>query len=408
VTEPVLIVGVGGDGAAGLPPALLARIAGADELWGGERLLAHWPDFPGKKVLVKGDIADRAAALPMRRERRIVVLASGDPGFYGIASTVLRHVPPVDVEIVPHAGSLQTAFARVGLPWNDAIFTSAHARPLAEVVGWARRAPKLGILTDPRHTPGHIAQTLLDAGLPDCRAVVAEKLGLPDERITDARLRDVAEMAFDPLNVLLLVQDDGWRPAPAFAPRPDDAYDHRRGLITKRDARALILARLALRETDVVWDVGAGSGAVSVEAAELAWRGRVYAVEHDAENLGYIRRNAARHGALNVDVVEGRAPGALADLPAPDAVFVGGTGGALAAIFHHIAGTARPGCRVAASFATLENLGEALACGRELGWGMDVTQVNIAHGADIAGRTRLAPLNPVFIVSTTLAGAEDV
>jgi precorrin-6Y C5,15-methyltransferase (decarboxylating) len=342
--------------------------------------------------------------LAERSERRVIVLASGDPGFYGVAGTLLRYLPPEEVEIVSHASSLQVAFARAGIDWNDAILTSAHARPLAEVVGWARRARKLGILTDQHNTPGLIARTLLDAGLPDCRAIVAENLGMPDERLVDGRLSDLTGMTFAPLNALLLIQDEGWRPYPAFAPRLDEVYAHRRGLISKRDVRALILARLALRETDVMWDVGAGSGAVSVEAAELAWRGQVFAVERDPENLGYIRQNAARFGALNATVVEGHAPAALQDLPAPDAVFIGGTGGALEAIFHHVADAAWPGCRIVASFATLENLSRALTCVRKLGWRMTVAQVNVAYGVDIAGKTRLSPSNPVFIVSATLEG----
>ena len=398
----VLIVGVPGEGPTGLPSALLARIEQADDLWGSERLLAHWPDFRGTKVRIGGDIAARAAALREHGDRQVVVLASGDPGFYGIAGTLLRVLPADEVEIVPHASALQVAYARAGLVWNDAVFTSAHSRPLAEIVGWARRAPKLGILTDPKNTPGQIAETLLAAGLQDCRAVVAENLGMADEALTDTRLHDLPDRDFAPLNVLLLIQDDGWQSAAAFAPRPDEAYAHRRGLITKQDVRALSLARLAIGETSTVWDIGAGSGAVSIEAAELAWRGQVYAIEHDAENLAYIHRNRNHFGALNVTVVAGRAPEQLAGLPAPDAVFIGGTGGALEAIFSHITEAARPGCRIAANFATLENLNRALTCARELGWVAVVAQVNIAYGNEIAGMTRLAPVNPVFIVSTVL------
>ena len=177
-----------------------------------------------------------------------------------------------------------------GIPWSDAAFTSAHARPLSEVVGWAKRVPKLGVLTDPKQTPDLIAQALLDAQVEDCRAVVAENLGLPDERLTDTRLSALPQMKFEPLNVLLLVHDEHWAPRPLFAPRPDDSYAHRRGLITKADVRALVLPRLALCETDIVWDIGAGSGALSIEMAEIAWRGQVYAIEQDSENAGYIAR----------------------------------------------------------------------------------------------------------------------
>lgn len=395
----VLIVGVGAEGPASLAPALVERIAQADQLWGSRRLLLHWTSHPAPKTVIGADVAQRAQQLTRRGCLRVVILASGDPGFYGIAATVLRVLPAQEVEIVPHVTSLQMAFARIGVDWNRSVLTSAHSRPLSEVAGWARRTRKLGLLTDGQDAPSTIARTLLDAGIADCRAVVAENLSLPEERIIDTRLARLPGAKFDPLNVLLLIQDEDWRPRPAFAPRPEKAYAHRRGLITKRDVRALSLARLALRENDVVWDVGAGSGAVSVETAELAWRGQVYAVERDAENVACIRQNVARFGALNVSVIEGTAPLALAGLPQPTAVFIGGTGGDMQSILRHIDGVAQSGCRVVANLATLENLVETLQVSRELGWRTEVAQASIAHGTEIAGLTRLAPLNPVFILS---------
>ncbi len=400
--ERILVIGVGAEGPGSLPAALQARIAQADQLWGGQRLLSFWADHPAEKVAIGANIAGLVGQLSGRGEQRVVMLASGDPGFYGLVATLLRHLPPQELEIIPHVSSLQLAFARAGLAWNEAIFTSAHARPLAEVVGWAKRAAKLGILTDRQHSPATIAQTLLDIGLDDCRAIVAENLGQPDEQLTDTRLAALPGLEFGPLNVLLLVQDEGWQPWPIFAPRPDEAYAHRRGLITKADVRALSLARLAVTETDTIWDIGAGSGAVSVELAELAWRGQLFAIEHDAENLDYIRANCRRFGALNVTVVAGRAPAALADLPQPDAVFVGGSGGEMAGILQQLDRALRPGGRVVLNLATLENLNEAITLLKSLNWSLEVTQVNLAQGQAIAGLTRLAPLNPVFIVSGTV------
>jgi precorrin-6Y C5,15-methyltransferase (decarboxylating) len=397
--HPILVVGVGAEGPTGLAPGLLERIAQADQLWASKRLLAHWSSHPASKVVVGADVAQRVRQLVYRGGQRVVILASGDPGFYGISATVLRALPAEEVEIVPHVSSLQLAFARIGTDWSEAVLTSAHSRSLSEVVGWARRARKLGILTDHRHTPSAIARTLLDAGLADCRAVVAENLGLPDERITDTHLARLPDADFGPLNVLLLLRDEGWRPWPAFAPRPEEAYAHRRGLITKWDVRALSLARLGLHEADVVWDIGAGSGAVSVEMAELAWRGQVYAVERDVENVACIGENVARFGVLNVCIIQGCAPEVLSELPRPSAVFIGGTGGAMAPILRYVSGVAQPGCRVVANLATLENLVQMLQVTRDLGWTTEVAQVSIAHGKAIAGLTRLVPLNPVFILS---------
>ena len=403
MAHKVLVVGVGSEGPAGLPLVLQNRIAQADLLCGSERLLEHWAGLQVEKMIIRANIPELVERLRRRGEARVVVLASGDPCFYGIAGTLLRYLPADELEIVPHVTSPQLAFAKAGIPWSDAIFISAHARPLAEVVGWARRAPKLGILTDHKHTPALIAEVLLKAGIEDCRAIVAENLGLPDERLTDTRLSALPGMEFSPLNVLLLIHDPDWRPQPVFAPRPAEAYVHRRGLITKAEVRTLILARLALSETDIAWDIGAGSGAVSIEMALLAWRGRVFAVEQDAENLAYLRENISRFGVLNVEVVAGSAPAALEGLPQPDAVFIGGSGGQMQGILDVVCRRLRPGGRIVLSVVTLENLNEAVSGLKARGFAAEMTLVNVARSKSIADLTRFEALTPVFVVTGTPA-----
>jgi precorrin-6Y C5,15-methyltransferase (decarboxylating) len=399
----ILVVGVSGRGRAAVDPALAARIAAADLLCGTTRLLAEWPDCAGEKLAIGANIPAVIERLAARGDAAAVVLGTGDPSLFGIAGTLARHFPSDELEIVPGVSSVQLAFARIGRPWDDAVVASAHGRPMAEALGWARRAGKLAILTDETNTPANIAVALLARGAADCRAVVAERLELPGERIVDARLADLPGQSFASPNVLLLLPDADWQPAPVGAPRPDDAYAHRCGLITKRDVRALSLIRLALSATDTVWDIGAGSGAMSIEMAEWAWRGRVYAVEHDAECASFIAANCARYGADNVTLIEGRAPDVLATLPAPDAVFIGGTGGSLTEIVARVTAACRLGCRIVLNLATLENLAQAHAALRELGWQTALAQVNLAYGEPIAGLTRLAPANPVFIVSATQA-----
>jgi precorrin-6Y C5,15-methyltransferase (decarboxylating) len=401
----ILVVGITGKGRAALDEALQARIAAADLLCGGARLLAEWPDCAGEKLVISTNVASVIERLRARGDARAVVLSTGDPSLYGIGGALARCLPADELEIVPGVSSVQLAFARVGLPWDDAVIASAHGRPLAEALGWARRAAKLAILTDETNTPAAIAAALLARGIADCRAVVAERLELPGERVTDARLADLPGRAFASPNILLLLRDADWRPEPMGLPRGDDAYAHRRGLITKRDVRALSLIRLALAPTDTAWDIGAGSGAMSIEMAEQAWRGRVYAVERDPECLDFVRANCDRYGADNVTVVAGAAPAALSELPPPDAVFVGGSGGALPEILRHVAAVARPGCRLVLNLATLEHLAQAQATLVELGWPPAIVQVNLAYAEPIAGLTRLAPANPVFIVSAARPAA---
>ena len=399
--EPILVVGVGAGGRESVLPSVCERVLMADLLYGAPRLLALWPDHGGQQVCLDADIAKLVQDLQARGEKKVAVLASGDPGFYGIGSTLLERLGAEELEIVPNVSSLQLACARAGVAWDKAVFLSAHGRPLADIIGWARHFPCLGILSDPIHTPGMLAETLLKAGCEDCRAVVAENLGLPGERLTETRLAALSatrSQPIAPLNVLLLIRPAQWRPYPSFAPRPDEAYAHRRGLITKADVRALCLARLALRETDTVWDIGAGSGAMSIEMAEMAWRGRVFAVEHDAENVTYIQQNRERFGAANVDVVAGRAPAVLSGLPAPQAAFIGGTDGQMPEILAHIDSVATSGCRVVLSLVTIENLQQALRVMDDLGWSPQLTQASLAQGQSIGQLTRLVPLNPVFLV----------
>lgn len=405
--EPVTIIGIGLEGAAGLSEELRELIAQADELWGGERLLDAWPSPGTHKVALGGDLMETLQNLKERPpERKVVILASGDPLFYGVAASVLKILPKDEVRVYPQVSSLQTAFARVRLSWQDAALTSAHARPVCEVIGLARRYPKLGILTDPVQTPAWIAAQLLAAHVPDCRAVVCENLGEMDEKITDTRLVELVGKTFSPLNVLLLVHDPDWKPAPAFAPRSDSAYRHKNGLITKRDVRILSLARLELCETDLVWDVGAGSGAVSVEMAELVWRGRVFAVERDAECLTCLRENVTCWGAINVEIVKGQAPQALANLPAPTAVFIGGSGGQLINILERVEAAARPGCRIVANFALLENMLIGMNWMRAHGWRPELSEAQFSYGTPTGEGTRLVPSNPVFILSGAIPGRD--
>ena len=395
----IWIIGLGLGNSQSLSPQASKIVKDANLLIGGKRLLSNFKTHPAEKITISKNLKEIIARLQTRANEKIVVLASGDPGFHGIAGTLLKHFPPNEIQIMPNITSLQAAFAKIGLSWNEAVFRSAHAHPLSDILGWAKRVPKLGILTDSVNTPAEIAKHLIQAGVPDCRAVVAENMGGLDESLSDTRLGALVDRTFSPLNVLLLIHDEGWVPASQFSPRPESAYAHRRGLITKADIRALSLTRLSLSEKDIIWDIGAGSGAVSIEIAEITWRGTVFAIERDAENLAYIRENINRYGILNIEVIEGYAPEALKELPPPNAVFIGGTGGKMQSILNHIKAVAPSGCRVVINLATIENFQEAMALMRSLDWSPNLTQLNISYGKDIAGFTRLSPINPVFIIS---------
>ena len=399
----VTVVGVGADGCAGLSSRAAGAVAAAGVLAGGERHLAFFPQFRGERVVLGRDLdgaLDRIAALA--DEAQVCVLASGDPLFFGVGARLLRRLPAEDLEFLPHPTSVQWAFARAGLPWDDAAWLSVHGRGLEGLAARLRLRRKAALLTDPAHGPAAVARHLLEHGVRGLRAILCEDLGGAGERVRGFELEALASVEeAHPLHVLLLLRPEGWSPPPVLPDLPDESFDRRRGLLTKREVRLLALGALALREESVVWDVGAGSGSVAIAAALLASAGRCWAVESDEECLAHCRTNLRRHGADNVRVVAGRAPAALEGLEAPDAVFVGGSGGQLAAILRLSAERLRPGGRLVVSAVTLETLEEARRELARLGLAPAVLQAGLARSEPLAGRTRLAPLSPVHLITAT-------
>lgn len=402
----VTIVGVGDDGAAGLAPRALEAVARARLLVGGDRHLALFPESRAERIaLGKGLDAALDRIRLAADSGPVCVLASGDPLFFGIGPRVVEALGPARVEILPQPSSLQQAFARVGLAWDDATFLSLHGRPRDGLLARLRRRAKVACFTDAANSPAAIARHLSAHGETGWTAWVCERLGGEAERVRSFRLDALAACAdVDPLNVLVLVRDPGWRPPPVIPFLPDEAFSTRNGLLTKREVRLAALGALGLAEGSVLWDVGAGSGSVAIEAALLAPEGRVYAVERDAEMLGHLERNVRTHGADNVRIVAGAAPAALEGLEPPDAVFVGGSGGDLSAILDRSLAALRPGGRLVVNAALLDTLEEARRFLAARGLRPEVTLASFARGAPIAGSLRLDPLSPVHVVAVGKPG----
>ena len=405
----VLVVGTGDSGAASLTQEGLAAVRAADVLCGGARHLAFFPEYRGETIAIKGGLEPVLGRIRAARDagRRVVVLASGDPGFFGIGATLTQELGSDAIRVLPSVSSVALAFARMGEPWQDAVVVSAHGRPLAGILGPACAAARFAVLTDDTNTPAVVARALLACGMEDAAAAVCEHLGGERERIVRGTLSMIAGGSFARLNVLVVLRDPAvvrWgRPLVGL---PESAYTHVRGMITKPEVRAVSLSQLALQDAHVVWDVGAGSGSVAIECASLLPAGLVFAVERDPEQLMQLRTNVRSFQAGNACVVGGTAPAALDELPTPDRVFVGGTGGAMAAIFDHIQARIAPGGRVVMNIATLEHLTEALGWFRSAGWSTDVVQVAVNRSTPVAGLTRLAARNPVFVLSATFPPAE--
>jgi precorrin-6Y C5,15-methyltransferase (decarboxylating) len=407
----VSVVGIGDDGCVGLTSRAMSTIASAHVLVGGARHLAFIPQFQGERIVLQDGIAgalDRVAELA--EEHNVCILASGDPLFFGIGSLVIKKLGAEHVDIVPQPSSMQVAFARVGLKWDDAAVISVHGRPLEGLLTRLRRASKAAVLTDEESSPARIAAHLIEHGDTAWAAWVCENLGGPNERVRSFVLDELAgTMDIAPLNVLVLVRtDSSWRPPPAIPFAHEDGFAKRmpkKGLITKREVRVLSLAALHIRPASVVWDIGAGSGSVSIEAAQLATEGRVYAIEVDPEGVEICRDNIRSHGVDNVRVIAGRAPEALTELETPDAVFVGGSKGSMADIIDVALERLRPGGRLVANAITLENANEAYQSIRRHQLVPEVTLLQISRGEPLAHYVRYEALNPIQIFATTKPGA---
>jgi len=385
---PSLIDVVGVD-AGGPGPAALEAVAAADLVVAGRRLLESLATLPRRHLVISGGLDEVLGAISAERGR-VCVLASGDPGFFGILRPLAARFGPGLLRVRPALSSVAAAFAAVAVPWDDATVVSAHGRPLRDAAHVAARAVKAAVLVGPDSPPEALGPALRDAGAAHPRVVVCSQLGTPGQVVVETDLAGLSARRWDPLSVVLLLPADPVATAPGLAwGLPDDTFEHRDGMLTRSEVRAVALGKLDLPSAGVLWDVGAGSASVAIECALLRPALEVFALERDPAAAEQARTNCARHGVA-VRVVEGTAPEALAGLPAPDRVFVGGGGlGVLEASVARL----REGGRAVATYAAL---GRALAAADLLG---DLVQLSAARGVRLPdGSLRLAAANPVFVV----------
>jgi len=399
---PVQVVGWGMS-PEDLTPKVREIIRKAQVLVAGRRLLDYFPDHPGKQILLGKDPEGALAQLPpLAAKLRVVVLASGDPNFYGVGPLVVKIMGADRVVIHPNVTAVQAACARLKLPWQDATIISLHGRtwaPLEEVLN--RAVGKLIIYTDPEHTPAAIAQYLLERRQ-DGRLCVLEDLGQATERLTWLSPKEAREREFSPLNLVVILPGEeaaAAEVAPLHLGLPEAALAHQAGLITKAEVRAVVLARLALSPGLTLWDVGAGCGSVGLEASLLIPGGQIIAVEQDEGRAVQVRANAAKFGVQNLRVVCGRAPECLAGLPAPQRVFLGGGGRNIKEILTEVLGRLERGGRVALTATRLETLETARSVLTQAGWEVDLTQLQVSRSQPLAGGIFMQALNPVWIVT---------
>ena len=387
------IVGIGEDGLDGLSPVARALIERASLVVGGQRHLAlaasaisgdtlTWPSPP-------------TAAFPAIRARRgtpVCVVASGDPFFYGIGSLLARELPPEEIISLPATSSFSLAASRLGWALQDCALITVHGRALERVVPHLQPHRRILALSWDETTPRRLAQLLTRLGFGDARMTVCEAMGGPRERLRRTTAGAFALADIDPLNLIALdIADAHGRAIPLTPGLPDTWFEHD-GQLTKQDIRAVTLAALAPHPGELLWDVGAGSGSVGIEWMLGAPPNRAIAIERDAVRADRIARNAASLGVPDLSIVTGTAPEALAELPRPDAVFIGG--GATTPGVIETAWAALPsGGRLVANGVTLETHAELFQRFRAFGGSLKTIQ--IAHADALGGFHGMRPSMPV-------------
>jgi precorrin-6B C5,15-methyltransferase / cobalt-precorrin-6B C5,C15-methyltransferase len=413
----LVILGIGDDGLAGLTDSARRTLAGSDLILASSSIVELLAELPARKEVLDPDMM---AALGQVREalraKSPVLVSSGDPLFYGVARYLCDRLGKESFEVLPHVSSMQLAFARIKESWEDAYLTNLAGRPIEAVIDRIRTAEKVGLFSSDEFPPPRLARELVERGIDYFRAYVCENLGSPDERVTQAELADLCSMEFNPLNVLILVRKPNRPDRASRASRhrlfgnPDDAFAQtlpKRGLITQAEVRAIALAQLDIRATSTVWDIGAGSGSVAIEAAQLAHLGVVYAVEPEPADIALIQANAESFGVPNVRTILGRAPEVLAGLPEPDAVFVGGTGRQADQVLSTAYGRLCPGGSLAVNVATIEGLASAYHILKGLAGEVRVWNVAISRGIEQLDRLRFEAVAPTFLLAVNKRDVAD-
>ena len=402
------VIGIGLDGISGLNSKTLDLVKSAQFLIGSSRQLSYFSSYSGHKITL-GDLQQGIEQIldliSQETNKSIVILASGDPLFFGLGRLLLSQIPPEKLRFHPHISSLQLAFSRVKIPWQDAKIISVHGRS----------TEKIAVLTDTQCNPTEIAKLCLDLDIPvKYDFYICENLAGEDEKITYFASEDIEKLAslkldsFSSLNILILLRSTTSESKleldslPKFG-LPDSIfsnYSDRPGLITKKEIRIAILGQLELQSSQVVWDIGAGTGSVSIEIARLCPKSQIFAVEKTAIGYSLIKENCQRFQVDNIQVLNGKAPEILLDLPNPDRVFIGGSGGNLESILELCSEKLLPEGLLVIALATVEHCYEALNWIKTQNWHYNLLQLQISRSTSIANLTRLSPLNPVTLIKT--------
>ncbi|MGK7953302.1 MAG: precorrin-6y C5,15-methyltransferase (decarboxylating) subunit CbiE [Xenococcaceae cyanobacterium] len=408
------VIGIGLDGVEGLTKSVRKIIDRATILVGSTRYLNYFPNHSASKISLD-DLSKNIREIQQLagQNEYIIILTSGDPLFFGFGRLLLANLPGEKLRFHPHLSSIQLAFSRLKIPWQDAQFISVHGRDVDELIKVLQQGKeKIAILTDNTNNPSAIARLYLALSLPTKYTFfVCENLGSDAEKITSFASKEIEKLAnlsqvnFASLNVLVLLKEEAnindFNDLPILG-LPETAFktfSDRPGLITKKEIRLLILGELALKPKQTVWDIGAGTGSVSLEIARLCPTSQIYAIEKTAIGINLIKENCCNLQVDNIIPIYGSAEKILQELPPSDRIFIGGSSGNLVAILDICKQKMTSKGRIVIALATIENCHQAIDWFKQNNWHYSLLQVQISRSTPIATMTRFTPLNPVTIIT---------
>jgi len=403
------IAGIGPGSADLVTPAAMRVIEGCDVLIGGKRNLELFKYMGKEEVIICGKLEIVETYIRENiGKKAIVVLASGDPGIFSISEFLKNNLPDVQIEVHPGISSLQYLCAKINKSWEDAFILSLHGRKTADISAAVRKNGKVAIFTGGDFSPDKACRELACSGLKDVRVTVGENLSYADERIIAGTAEEIGKMKFDNLSVMLVENrrssnspHESWQFATSGI--PDEMFVRGGIPMTKEEIRAVTLAKLRLKEDSVVYDIGAGTGSISVECGLMAKKGHVYAIDKEREAIELIKKNALKFGVCNITAVEGEAPRALEGLPKPDRVFIGGSGGNMESILDWIFQTGAR-LRIVVNAAAVETVHEALEGLKKTGFAcIDISCVSVSRGRLAGSKHLMQALNPVYIIGAEKA-----